>query len=171
MPRRLRDFQMPAHFVEFLAGGELAVALVELAGDLLRRVPAALLRHVVAPLFRVAQRLDLRVSPHGCSSLITPIVPPTRLRATSARRRFLRIAYSFVYGIDRPVPCRWSVHAAAPVTSAAPHTIAQRSVSIAEGRHHLRSDYRHRTRRRTIRRPPSTTRAPPADGRSLILLQ
>ena len=42
MPRRLSDLQMPAHLVEFLAGSEELVALGELADDLIRRVPPAL---------------------------------------------------------------------------------------------------------------------------------
>jgi site-specific recombinase XerC len=48
-PRRLNDLQVPAHLVEFLAGPEEFVALGELADDLIRRMPPALVRcHVVA---------------------------------------------------------------------------------------------------------------------------
>src|SRR3954466_2854411 len=48
MPRRLSDLQVSAHLVEFLAGPEEFVALGELADDLIRRMPPALVRcHVV----------------------------------------------------------------------------------------------------------------------------
>ncbi|WP_425518459.1 hypothetical protein [Mycobacterium spongiae] len=63
---RLGDLQVPAHLVELLAGCEELVDPGELADDLIRRVPPALVRcHVVAdsscpntPGNRVAQRLD-----------------------------------------------------------------------------------------------------------------
>jgi hypothetical protein len=45
MPRRLRDLEMPTHLVELFARREEAVPFIELADDLLRRVPAALLGH------------------------------------------------------------------------------------------------------------------------------
>lgn len=49
MPRRLSDLQVPAHFVEFLTGPEELVALSQLADDLIRRMPPALVRcHVAA---------------------------------------------------------------------------------------------------------------------------
>jgi hypothetical protein len=49
MPGRLGDLQMTAHLVEFLTLRQQLVALGELADDLIRRVPPALLRcHVVA---------------------------------------------------------------------------------------------------------------------------
>ncbi len=49
MPGRLGDLQMAAHLVEFPARRQQLVALGKLADDLIRRVPAALLRcHVVA---------------------------------------------------------------------------------------------------------------------------
>ena len=44
MPRRLSDLQMPAHLAEFLAGPEEFVALGELADDLIRRMPPAVVR-------------------------------------------------------------------------------------------------------------------------------
>ena len=43
MPRRLSDLQVPAHLGEFLARREEFVALGELADDLIRRMPPALL--------------------------------------------------------------------------------------------------------------------------------
>ena len=43
MPRRLGDLEMAAHLLEVLAGRQELVALGELADDLLRRVPPALL--------------------------------------------------------------------------------------------------------------------------------
>ena len=63
MPRRLRDLEMPAHLVELLARRELPVAFVELADDLFRRVPPALLWSCRCASscphgIRVAQRLD-----------------------------------------------------------------------------------------------------------------
>ena len=52
MPRRLGDLEMAAYLVEFLARREQLVALGELADDLIRRVPPALVRcHVVADSF------------------------------------------------------------------------------------------------------------------------
>jgi hypothetical protein len=42
MPRRLTDLEMPTHLCKVLAGGQLLVALGELADDLIRRVPPAL---------------------------------------------------------------------------------------------------------------------------------
>lgn len=49
MPGRLGDLQVPAHLAEFLPGAEQFVALGELADDLIRRMPPALLGcHVVA---------------------------------------------------------------------------------------------------------------------------
>jgi hypothetical protein len=48
MPRRFRDLQMPAHLGQFLANTEHLVALSELADDLVRRMPPALVQcHVV----------------------------------------------------------------------------------------------------------------------------
>src|SRR6478752_317706 len=44
MPRRLCDLQVPAHLAQFLAGRQQFVALGELADDLIRRVPPALVR-------------------------------------------------------------------------------------------------------------------------------
>ena len=44
MPRRLSDLQVPAHLVEFLAGREEFIAFDELADDLIRRMPPALVR-------------------------------------------------------------------------------------------------------------------------------
>lgn len=49
VPRRLGDLEMSAHLVELSARREELVALGELADDLIRRVPPALVRnHVVA---------------------------------------------------------------------------------------------------------------------------
>ena len=39
MPGRLGDLEMSADLVEFLASGQLLVALGELADDLIRRMP------------------------------------------------------------------------------------------------------------------------------------
>ncbi len=48
MPRRVGDLQVTADLVEFLAGPEELVALGQLADDLIRRMPPALVRcHVV----------------------------------------------------------------------------------------------------------------------------
>jgi hypothetical protein len=48
MPRRFSDLKVSAHLAEFLAGPEEFVALGELADDLIRRVPPALVRcHVI----------------------------------------------------------------------------------------------------------------------------
>jgi len=64
MPPRLGDLEMAAHLVEVLARGQLFVALRELADDLIRRVPPALLGchgAVILPTLtgiRVAQHLD-----------------------------------------------------------------------------------------------------------------